>query len=304
MKIATFGRVLKLGSNNYWRNRGLSFSTTLVLALTLFVILLFILINSVLVASSNKIHDKIDIEVTFDDQVLDAQIRNLQAILAARPDVKEVHYVSKEEALARFYNLPGVSPQTKQLVTSDSNPLPRSLEIKAVDPSDLSGINDVLDEPTWKDIIRKNSYLSNKDTISSLLKVERGIMSAGIILSIILILISLIVVMNTIRLTIFARREEIEIMRLVGASKVFIWIPFVVEAILYGLAATLIVFLVAWFLIHQFGQRLAPYLGQIDFDLVGLFMTNLPKLILTELAFGLGLSVFASLLSIRRYLKN
>lgn len=304
MKMTTFGRILKLGWKNYWRNRGLSLSTTLILSLTLFIILIFILINGVLAATSQTVHNKIDIEVTFDDQIPDTQIQNLQAVLAARPDVQEVHYVSKDEALARFDSLPGISQQTKNLVTKDSNPLPRSLEIKATDPADLSGINSVLGQPTWKEIIRKNSYLSNKDTITHLLKIERGVDTAGIILAAIFIAISLIVVTNTIRLTIFARREEIEIMRLVGASSAFVWIPFVVEAILYGLAATLIVFLIAWLLVHQFGQLLQPYLGAVDFDLPSIFKVNLLPLVLVELAFALGLSTFASLISIRRYLKQ
>ncbi len=304
MKLITFWRVLKLGWNNYWRNRGLSISATLIVTLTLVTVSSFFLARGVLQATSAKIHDKIDVKVTFDDQVAETDIQALKKVIADRPEAKEVQFVTKEEAAARFHGLSGVSQETKDLVTKDNNPLPRSLEIKATTPEGLGVINLILNQQPWKDIVRRNSYDTNREDIQKITRFERGLTFAGLVLSIIFALISLVVVINTIRLAIFARREEIEIMRLVGANNIFIRIPFVVEAILYALAAAVLAMLATWGAVYQLGPILRPFLGEIDFNLLTMYTAQLPLLIALELGVGLGLAIFASLFSIQRYMKR
>jgi cell division transport system permease protein len=304
MRPITLVRVLKLGWANYWRNRGLSISASLILMLTLLIVLFFVIVNSLLGATSVKIRDKFDMQIRFDDAISEEQIKSLQDTLATRPETREVHYVDKEEARLRFQNIPGVSERTKQLITPESNPLRRSLEVKTSTPADLEKIDTLLHTAPWSDIVYNNSYAVNKATIQKLSRFERGVTTAGIILSIIFIAISMIVVMNTIRLAIFARREEIEIMRLVGANNIFIRIPFVVEAILYGIVAAALAVGAMWLIIDNFGGLLKPYLGEIDVDLIELFQNQLPTMVVIVLFLGCGLAVVASLLSIQRYLKR
>lgn len=303
MSFVTIGRILKLGWANYWRNRGLSISATLVLTLTLIIILIFFLLNSVVAATSREIRSKIDLVITFDDEIAQERIDSLQKLLASRPDTKEVQFISKEVALERFKTLPGVSDRTKNLISPENNPLPRSLEIQAAAPDQLENISTLLSTSPWQEIIRKNSYLTNKDTIQKLGRFERAVTMAGLVLSLVFVLISLIVVINTIRLAIFARREEIEIMRLVGANNVFIRSPFIVEAILYGVVATGLSLLAIWLSIRQLGELVSRYLAEIDVDLLELFVDQLPLLIVIELIIALAVAIFASLVSIQRYLK-
>ena len=304
MRPVTLLRVTKLGWANYWRNRGLSISASLILMLTLVIVLFFFIVNTILGATSAKIRDKFDMNIRFEDQVAEEQILELQKLLATRPETREVHYVGKDEARERFQNIPGVSDRTKQLITPESNPLRRSLEVKAGSPTDLEKIDQLLHTAPWSEIVYSNSYAVNKSTIQKLSRFERGVTTAGIILSIIFITISMIVVMNTIRLAIFARREEIEIMRLVGANNIFIRIPFIIEAILYGVVAAALSLGAVWLIIKNFGGLLKPYLGEINVDLLELFKNQLPIMIGIVLILGCGLAVFASLLSIQRYLKH
>lgn len=304
MQPITLIRVSKLGWANYWRNRGLSISATLILTLTLVIVLFFVLFNSILSATSAKIRDKFDMQIRFEDQIPEEKILELQKDLAARADVRAVHYVAKDEAQQRFQAIPGVSERTKQLITPESNPLRRSLEIKTATPADLEIIDAYLAQPPWQAIVYNTSYAINKTTIQKLARFERGVTTAGLSLSIIFIVISLIVVMNTIRLAIFARREEIEIMRLVGANNIFIRIPFVIEAILYGAAAAALAVGVIWLAVKNFGGLLRPYLGEVDLDLLELFHRQLPMMVATVLILGIGLAIFASLISIQRYLKR
>lgn len=304
MRLISLIRVIKLGWANYWRNRGLSISASLILMLTLLIVLFFFIVNSLLGATSAKIRDKFDMQIRFDDAVPEEQIQELRELLAARPDTREVNYVDKEEARQRFQNIPGVSERTKQLVTPESNPLRRSLEVKTSAPDDLEKIDTLLHTEPWQSLVYNNSYAVNKATIQKLSRFERGVTTAGIGLSIIFIAISMIVVMNTIRLAIFARREEIEIMRLVGANNVFIRIPFVVEAILYGIVAAALALGAMGLIVKNFGGLLKPYLGEIDVDLSELFNAQLPAMIVIVLVMGCGLAIFASLISIQRYLKR
>lgn len=306
MSVLTGARVIKLGITNYWRNRGLSISATLILTLTLFIVLVFILINTILNLTSAEIRSKIDeLDITFHDSAAEEQIMTLQQTLAARSDVSEVHYVSKEEALERFQGFKDIQDSTKQVATTDNNPLPRSLEIKASSPDKLGGISDFVSNDPWKEMIRKNTYQYNQETILKLSRFEKGVAATGLTLSIVFVLVSLVVVASTIRLAIFTRREEIEIMRLVGANNVFIRVPFMIEAILYSLAAATITLGVVWVLVDRLGLSLNRFLGGIiSLDLPALFVQRLPSLIGIELGLGLGITVLASLLSLQRYLKH
>ncbi len=304
MSMITLVRILKLGWANYWRNRGLSISATLVLTLTLIIVLIFFLLNSILAATSREVRSKIDLVVTFDDEVPQERIDDLQKLLAAKSETKAVQFISKADALERFQDLPGVSDRTKNLLSPDNNPLPRSLEIKATSPDRLEAISRLLSASPWQEIVRKNSYLTNKETIQKIDRFERAVSTAGLVLSLIFIVISLIVVINTIRLAIFARREEIEIMRLVGANNVFIRSPFIVEGIMYGLVATGLAITIVWLSINQLGELINRYLAEIDVDVVRLFSDQLPLLIIVELVLGLGVTIFASLISLQRYLRK
>lgn len=319
----TIKRILKLGFVNFWRNRWLSLAASLMIMLTLVTMGVFALLNVFANSTAEGIKDRIDLSIYFYENATEKQVQDLQYKLANRADVKAVKFISKEEALAIWKARP-LNSKVKDLVTADENSLPRSLQIKATTPEALEGIATELSTDEYKTYVRKISYEETKSAINKIISITRFIQRLGLIITCFLLVISLVVIMNTIRLTIFTRRDEIEIMRLVGANGSFIKVPFGVEGILYGLVGAILGYIVIAVIMTYFGPKMSGYFADVAtttatpyFYLIrpyfypelaakmNVFMSllNLWPLFLVQLAVGVLFSVSCSLLALRRYLR-
>lgn len=304
MSWQTFGRIFKLGLINFWRNRWLSLAATLVMTLTLLIISAFSIMTLVISKTTESIRSRMDISVYFNDSATVDQIVDIQKQLAARSDVKEVKYISKEEALAIFKEQQA-GKKISELINSNENPLPRSLEIKAIQPEFLDQIAQFIDKQEFQPLIHNISYQENKTVIARLLGLTSFIKKIGWIASVIFVLISVLVILNTIRLTILTRKDEIEIMRLVGASDNFIKIPFVIEGFLYGFIATIVATILIRIGVLAVMPLIERYLGiDISARLMKFFSGNFLTIIGLELVVGIVIGIGCSLISIRRYLKT
>ncbi|MBM2820249.1 MAG: Cell division protein FtsX [Candidatus Berkelbacteria bacterium] len=253
--------------------------------------------------TTTMIKSKIDVAVYFKDSATTQEISDLQQIIAARPDVKEVRYISKEEAL-RVWNERQKNQRIKELIKPEENPLPRSLAIKATNPEDLKNIADFLAQNQYSPIVHKISYEDNKQIIDKLLAITSFVKKMGWIFSITFVIISILVILNTIRLTIFTRKEEIEIMRLVGASDRFIKVPFIVEGILYGFLACIVATIALWIVIGLATPLTNRYLGSIVTEnMHHFFISKFLLIFLMQFIVGILVGIGCSLFSIRRYLK-
>lgn len=324
MTGTTIKRITKLGFVNFWRNGWLSLAATLMIMLTLLTMGVFALLNIFINSTADGLKERIDLSVYFYENATEAQIKDLQFFLANRSDVKAVKYISKDEAF-ELWQKRAINPKVKGLVTREENPLPRSLQIKATNPESLEAIAKELSAEKYQPYIREVSYQKTKTTIDKLIRLTHFIRRVGWSLTIFLLLISLVVILNTIRLTVFTRRDEIEIMRLVGANSGFIRIPFSIESILYGLFGGFLAYLVIAILMTYFGPRLAAYFADIAaasttpyFYLIEPyfllpaagksvnFITSavaLGQLGLLQLGVGVLFAVSCSLIAIRRYLR-
>lgn len=304
MKRLTVERITKLGLVNFWRNRWLSIASALIMTLTLVIISLFVIMTLVIGRTSDTIKSKMDITVYFNDTATTAQISDLQQTLASRSDVKQVSYTSKEEA-QRIWNETQKNQKLKDVVGQlDSNPFPRSIAVKASDPAKLSDIAVVINQDTYKPIIHKVSYEDNKILIDRLLSMTTFTNQVGWIFSVVFVIISVLVVLNTIRLAIYSRKDEIEIMRLVGANDAFIKTPFVVEGTLYGLLACFLATIVMWagFLLIQ--PLIAKHFTDAAAESVrSFYYSHIGWLFLLQLIIGVSVGIGASLFSIRKHLK-
>lgn len=320
----TLKRVLKLGLVNFWRNRWLSLAASLMIMLTLLTMGIFALLNIFVNSTADGLKDRIDLSVYFYENATETQIQDLQYKLANRADVKTVKYISKDEAFAEW-EARAINSKVKNLITKDENPLPRSLQIKANDPQSLETIASVVSADTYKPYVREVSYQKTKDTINKLINLTRFIRRSGWALTVFLLLISLVVIMNTMRLTIFTRRDEIEVMRLVGANNIFIRLPFSLEAVLYGVAGSLLAYLLIAIVMTSFGPRMAAYFADLasastnnyfylirpyfeaatSTGSISLFasMGSLWQLFFMQLVIGIIFSVACSMIALRRYLK-
>lgn len=303
MQWISISRIIKLGLTNFWRNRWLSLASTLIMTLTLLIITLFVMMTIVIGKTTDRIRAKIDVSVYFKDSATTQEISNLQQQIAARPDVKEVRYISKEEAL-EIWNQEQKNQRIKELVTPEENPLPRSLTIKTNDPANLQQIVDFVSQPQFSSIIHKVSYEDNKQIIDKLLAITSFIKKLGWVFSVVFIIISVLVILNTIRLTIFTRRDEIEIMRLVGASDRFIKVPFIVEGALYGFLACILALIILWLSIGFVSPLTNRYLGtEVTQNMVSFFWGHFVLIFLMQLFVGILVGIGCSLFSIRKYLK-
>jgi len=295
-------RIIKLGFVNFWRNGWLSLAATLIMTLTLLIISVFLIFNLVISATTTSIKSKIDMSVYFEETATDMQIQDLQLSVQQRNDVREITYISKDEALKRWQTTQK-NEKIKLLVTANNNPLPRSLEIRANSPDDLDAIANFVGQDKYKTLVRKISYQENKGIVDKLINITRFSEKIGLILSIIFIVISILVILNTIRLTIFTRSTEIEIMRLVGANNSFITYPFIIEGVLYGFFATIISLALIWLGLHLISPMITNYLGDVPLGLEGFFTAHLPWIILLELLLSVLITTVCSLISIRKNLK-
>lgn len=303
MSWQTFTRVFKLGLVNFWRNRWLSLAATLVMTLTLLIISTFVIMTVVINKTTDSIRSKMDISVYFQDSASVDQIIDIQRQLVARSDVKEVKYISKEDALVIFKEQQE-GKKIAELIDPNENPLPRSLEIKAIQPENLDAIYQFVSQADYKPLIHNISYQDNKKVIDRLLSITAFVKRIGWVASAFFVLISILVILNTIRLTILTRKDEIDIMRLVGASDSFIRVPFIVEGFLYGVLATILATILIELGVVMLSPMTTQYLGMdMSTRIMRFYSGNFWLILGLELLIGIAIGVGCSLISIRKNLK-
>lgn len=241
--FVTFGRVLKNGINNFLRNITLAIAAIAVMAITLTTILILIITNAALNNTIGNINGKINISVYLKDSVTAPQTTTLLTQLRSIKEVKSVQYLSKDQALAS-YESENAGNKTIETATIalGINPIPATIYITPVTPSQLSEIKQFLNEPNIATMQEANSSYSGalQTAIDKIAKTTRLLKEAGFISVIIFGTTSVLIIFNTIRMTIFNRRDEIQTMRLLGAGTWFIRGPYIVENIIYGLISATI----------------------------------------------------------------
>jgi cell division transport system permease protein len=284
---------IKRAWQGFWRNALMSLAATATMVLMLLLLAGFFIIQAGLLAGLQFTEQKVEVVAYLESTATDAQVAALQATLEAMPEVDTVTYITRDLALQRFreqMKLQGREDLTQAL---DSNPLYASLEVKLVDPSAVRIVGDVLrGEQVVRNVINIEALVDRVLTVTNVLR------TAGTVLLLVVGVIALFIIVNTIRLAVFARSEEIEIMRLVGASDAFIRWPFVFEGAFVGFlgaAITLAVLAAAAEPLNDFMVdffRVLPLqMGSMTRDIVTLVMGT-----------GVGLGILGSWLSVRTYL--
>jgi cell division transport system permease protein len=298
-------RVLHAGVRNFMRNMWLSTAATAVMTITLCIIIISFISNSALTSTIKSVTDKIDISVYLNDAVTNDQRLSFQQALLLDPNVQSVTYTSKEQALASYKAKNLNNPSVLQGLQFAGNPLPASFDVKAKDPQHLQSIINVTNEPQFASMLDPTAPPSysgqNKDTINRIVKVSDFFKTSGLAASVIFVIISTLIIFNTIRMAIFTRREEIEIMKLVGATKWFIRGPFIFEAAMYGVIAAGIAVVLSYSLLLGGAPKLGNYI-QVQSTIT--FFQSYPILIvLSEFLIGIFIGAFSSMLAMSRYLK-
>ncbi len=300
----TIKRVVRSGFFNFWRNGFVSLSSILVMVVTLFVIGSIIFAGAIFRTTLQSIENKVDINVYFVQNAPEDQILALQKNLEALPEVQPpVTYVSQDQALADFKTRHQNDQITLQALDElGTNPLGATLNIKAKDPSQYQSIADFLNNQTSPDgtsIIDTVNYFQNKDAIDHLTQIINSANRLGFALTIFLIIISILITFNTIRLVIYMSRDEISVMRLVGASTGYIRAPFFVAGALYGFASGLITLILFYPLTLWLGKTTEQFF--VGLNVFQYYTSNFGEIFLIIVLSGVAIGSISSFLAVRKY---
>lgn len=292
---------------NFTRNGLISWASVLVLTITLSVITTTIFLQAVLNFSLEQIKEKVDVTIYFNPGASEDKILALQNALMKLPEVSDVTYVSSEEALSNFRTKhENDYPTIQALDEISQNPLGGYLNVKAKEVAQYEAIANFLKSDSELVLnaaqsIDKVNYYQNKSVIERLNNIIKSAESLGFVVTLLFVIISIIITFNTIRLTIFISKEEIGIMRLVGASKVRVQGPFMVEGAIYGILATVLTILIAFPATAWLGRNMTGFLGV---NVYQYFLSNLIQITIILLVVGILLGVISSLLAMRKYLNK
>ncbi|MEK7581929.1 MAG: permease-like cell division protein FtsX [Patescibacteria group bacterium] len=308
MLVTAFKRILRSGFVSFYRNSVVSVAAILVVTITLFVIGSLIMSRAVLEYSLNQLKDKVDVNVYFNLSAPEDKIIALKESLESLPEVSSVVYVSKSEALERFKKRHESDYLTLQAIEElGSNPLGDALNIKAKETSQYESIAKFLGGESAivkdnKSIIDKVNYYQNKSVIDKLNNIIVSGQKLGVAVTLVLIIISIIITFNTIRLIIFISRDEISVMRLVGASNIYIRGPFMVGGILYGLVSSIIAMGIFYPVTLWLGRNATNFLGGLN--LFQYYTENFFQIFLIMLVSGSILGVISAYLAVHKYLST
>ncbi len=300
-------RVARTGFFDFWRNGTVSLASVLIMMVTLLVIGGILFSSAVLNTSLEELRNKVDINVTFVPSAEEKDILSIKRSLESMPEVSLVTYVTRESALEAF-KLRHANDQSilSALNELDDNPLGAVLNVKAKDPSQYESVASFLQGKNvvgsdGDQIVDKVNFYQNKTAIDKLTRIINAANTLGFAITLTFIILSILTSFNTIRLTIYIARDEIAVMRLVGASNTYIQGPFVVVGIIYGIVAgivTLFVFLPITYWLGQVTQNF--FIGLNIFDY---YLSNFPMIFIIIVGSGIIIGALSSFLAIRRYLK-
>ncbi len=303
MKVLKLWRTFKEGWLNFRRNGWLSFATVSILTLSLFIVSLSALLGLTTHYVLQNMRDKVTVSVSFNPDVTEEKIFQIKDELSKyKKEVASVEYVSRENALANFLAESGNDPIIAQAVEEiGENPLLASLVVKAVQPEYYDLIVNQIEHSTFQSDISRINYAKNKKIFDRLDHINSAARKTGLILGLSFIFIAILITFNTIRITIYSHRQEFEIMRLVGASNIYVRMPFIFEGIFYGVAAALVTTLALFGVAYFISPLTQGAIPQGNF--MGLYLHFFFPIFVGLLLLGVLLGVISSSIAIRRYLK-
>jgi cell division transport system permease protein len=313
-KWITILRIIRYGVSNFSRNAWLTTAATVVMIITLTIVLTTFTARMVFNDTIQQIKDKIDVSVYICDKavpdctldVSEEQLKELENAIREVPIVTSIVYVSKDTALQKFIDdSKGDLQQLTAIGSLDGkNPLPASLRVHVNDTNRLSEINEVVSRDRFKDWQARPASIagSRKVVLERIATAADFANTAGLAGSGLFVIISILIIFNTIRMAIFNRRDEIEIMKLIGAEKRFIRGPFIVEASLYGVIAALVSTVLVYAGLIFAGPNIAN--SGIEVGATQGFFGHWPfAILLAQVGLGIFIGILSSFMAMRRYLK-
>ena len=303
----TFMRMIRYGINNFTRNAWLTIAATAIMTITLLVVFISFASRNVLVDTANQVRDKIDMSVYLSTATKSEDANKIATGIRGLSSVTKVAIQTPDQARAKFINDNKASSDTLDAVKQATNKLPWTLSIKLVDINNTDQLRSYVEtDPLVKasaDPDHPASFAGERRAVlTSITRAVDFAQKAGIGASIVFVAISTLIIFNTIRMAIFNRREEIQMMKLIGAERSFIRGPFVVEAIVYGFFAAIIATGIGYALLYFSASGLLSYGINLQ-PTLDLFTFYMGFVVLAMILIGAFIGIISSLMATRRYLK-
>lgn len=298
-----FIRTFKESIKNFWRNGLLSIAAISIIAVSLCLISVVYLTTASVNKVINDFQQKVNITVYFKSDVPEEDILEVKKDLENYKEIRLVEYTPKEKALENFKKNNADNPTIiKSLEEIGDNPLLSSLDVKANDPNQYESVSAYISNAPFKDDIFRINFAKNRPIIEKLNTSATETRKIGAGIALLFGLMATLITFNTIRITIYTRKQEIEVMRLVGASNTYIRLPFVFEGITYGIIASIIsmllLFITVKFLMPLISLKTVP-----SSILLNTFYSNFLIVLGLQLLIGVVIGVLSGLIAIRKYLK-
>lgn len=295
-------RIIRSGWIGFYRNNGLSMATVFILVMTISLATSLFLIKNISEYLVASLQEKVDVSVYFKKDCPEESILALQEKLEGVQEIKSVKYISKEEAMQFF-----VERHKDDVVLIESlqevgtNPFFATLNIKAVEAAQYDIISEFLGAEQFQEIIEDVDYYKKKPVIDKLFATTYQVNKVGIILASVLAAVALLLVFNQVKLAIYNKKEEIEVMKLVGSSNWFVRGPFIVQGFIAGVISAMVALLLWLGIVFFLGPKISSLIPGLD--VFQYFLDNIVLIFLVQLAIGVGLGVLSSMIAIRKYLK-
>ncbi len=305
-KFVTLTRVINTGAVNFVRNAWLAIAAMAVMIITLTIVLFSVITNATFTNTIVQITDKIDVSVYLKDTTDQSAGEALAKQIRQLPNAKSVSYLSKDQALQRYREQNANNPALLSAINETDNPLPATIQIKPAGLDKIQDIRDFLNKPDNKKLWEDVSYRDDrKEAIDKIAHATNLLRRAGIVAVLVFAFISMLIIFNTIQMAIFNRREELTIMRLLGASTWYIRGPFVVETVIYGVVSAIASVLIIHSLFVAASSALqASSLGLLDINYSAEYFTmHFWTLLTIQLVLGILIGAVSSIIATRRYLK-
>lgn len=301
--FTVISRIIQYGMKSFWRNGWLSATTVAIMLLALLVSMGLIIFSYVTDQAVASLQDKIDISVYFKTNAPEDEILNIKSSLESMAEVKSVEYISSERALEIFKSKHSEDQEISQAVSElNNNPLEPSLNIKAKQTNQYGKIADYFNAPSLTQLVDEVSYAKNQTAIDRLNIIVQNVSRGGFVMTLVMALIAGLVVFNTIRLAIYSNRDEIGIMRAVGASNGLVRGPYVIEGMLGGITAAVLSVLISIPIVYSISPYLSSFIPELN--IFSYFSSNVLRFTLYQILFAVVIGGLSSFIAVKRYLKD
>ncbi|MFA6131204.1 MAG: permease-like cell division protein FtsX [Patescibacteria group bacterium] len=301
--LSTF-RVIRFTFQNIFRNFWLSFVSLTIFVLTLLTVNAVLFVNVIADATLESVRRKVEVTIYFTDETSEDIALAAQGYMMGLPQVRDVTYVSKEEMLASFIE----ANANDELVLAslnevDGNPFGHSLVITAESSDDFPFILEVIETPEFSPSIKEKDTSDYDRIIQGIRDVSWKVRAGGVVLAGFFTLVAMLIIFNTIRVAIYVHREEIGIMKLVGANDWFVRGPFILEALLYSFVATALMVGIVALVLGTMEPWILRFFGDIQTSAVGYFWENGLWIFVAQWLGLSALSLLTTFIAMRRYLR-